>query len=37
MDAILAITREKAEEIVSTVRKLETLPKIETLADLLVP
>ncbi len=36
-NAGLAVTREKAEEIVSTVRKLETLPKIETLADLLVP
>ncbi|HEY3302998.1 MAG TPA: MmgE/PrpD family protein, partial [Candidatus Binatia bacterium] len=34
-NASLAIAGEKAEEIVSTVRALETLPKIETLADLL--
>jgi 2-methylcitrate dehydratase PrpD len=36
-NARLAIKREKAEEIVTTVRRLEDLPKIETLADLLVP
>ncbi len=35
-NATLAISREKAEEIVTTVRTLEELPKIKTLADLLV-
>jgi hypothetical protein len=36
-NASLAIAKEKAEEIVSVMRKLETLPKIETLANLLAP
>jgi hypothetical protein len=36
-NAAIAIAREKAEEIVSMVRDLEDLPKIETLADLLAP
>jgi 2-methylcitrate dehydratase PrpD len=36
-NAALAIAPEKADAIVATVRKLETLPKIETLADLLAP
>jgi hypothetical protein len=29
--------REKAEEIIAAVRGMDSLPKIETLADLLVP
>jgi len=37
MDASLAVAREKAEEIIAAVRRLESLPKIETLANLLVP
>jgi hypothetical protein len=37
MDASLAVTREKTEEIVTLMRKFETLPKIEKLLDLLVP
>jgi len=36
-NASLAVTREKAEEIIAAVRGLDSLPKIETLADLLVP
>jgi 2-methylcitrate dehydratase PrpD len=36
-NASLAIAPEKAEEIVATVRKLEDLPKIETLANILAP
>jgi 2-methylcitrate dehydratase PrpD len=36
-NASLAIERKKAEEIIAAVRRLESLPKIEALADLLVP
>jgi len=36
-NASLAIARKKADEIIAAVRGLESLPKIETLADLLVP
>jgi 2-methylcitrate dehydratase PrpD len=36
-NASLAISAEKAEEIIAAVRGLDSLPKIETLADLLVP
>jgi hypothetical protein len=36
-NASLAIEKEKAEEIVSVMRKLETLPKVSALADLLAP
>ncbi|MGH7766091.1 MAG: MmgE/PrpD family protein [Candidatus Binatia bacterium] len=36
-NASLAIGPDKAEKIVAAVRKLEALPRIETLADLLVP
>jgi 2-methylcitrate dehydratase PrpD len=36
-NASLAIEKEKAEEIVSVMRKLETLPKVGALADLLAP
>jgi 2-methylcitrate dehydratase PrpD len=36
-NASLAIEKEKAEEIVSVMRKLETLPKVSALADRLAP
>jgi 2-methylcitrate dehydratase PrpD len=36
-NASLALERKKTEEIIAAVKKLENLPKIETLADLLVP
>jgi 2-methylcitrate dehydratase PrpD len=36
-NASLAIARDKAEEIISVIGKLDDLPKIEALADLLAP